>query len=212
MALAHNVTTQPAVQPVKESPRRHLRAVTSPATSTANGTLGLAVLAIVALLGIFATQLWLSVATSQGAYTANDLILEERELARIERVMQQEVFVASSPQNLSEKASQQGMVQNARPAFLTLDGSTIQGELSQQSSATRTNIVPNAALSEYNTPVAEKLQQERAASLEKQREAAQTAAAEKAEAEKTATTDAPTPVKPSGPVTWSDALPAPATH
>ena len=207
MALAQQTSLRPAVQPAKETPKRHLRPVTpSTAAQPKTGTLGLVIVAIAVLLGIFATQLWLSVATSQGAYTANDLILEERELARIERVMQQEVYVASSPQNLSQKASSQGMVQNAQPAFLALEGSVIQGELAQSSTATRSNIVPNAALTAMNTPAADKIQAERRAAAEAR------AAAEKAEAEKTSAAVVAAPEKPQGPVTWSGQLPAPATH
>lgn len=206
MAKPQRLSVAPAPKIHERTQKRHLAPVTQSAPLTSKqGTLALVIIAIATVLGIFATQLWLSVAISEGAYATNDLILEERELMRTERVMEQEVFLYSSPQNLSQQASGQGMVQNAQPAFLALSGASIQGELAQRSSEARANTVPNAALTDFTTPVAEKRKAER--------EATRAAAAEKkAEAEKMEEAVASQPMKPSGPVAWSGTLPAPATH
>lgn len=209
MANALKFTAVPQQAPSAPEPRRHLGPVQdAPANQAKPATLMLVIVAIIAVLGIFATQLWLSVATSAGAYQANDLILEERELVRAERVMQQEVELYSSPQNLSQQAAGQGMVQNAQPAFLALAGAAIEGELTQRSSEARANTIANAALTEFTSPEADKRKAERAAAAEKKAEAEKKAAADAAAAE----TASAKPAKPAEPVAWSGSLPAPATH
>lgn len=212
--LAQQLRVLPAKERIEQPQRPHLTAVRPvPGATPKRGVLTLVIIAIVAVLTIFVTQLWLSVAISQGAYTANDLILEERDLVRIERVMEQEVFLLSSPQHLSQEAVEQGMVQNAQPAFLALEGSVIQGELSQRSSEARPNTVNNAALTEFTTPEAVALQAEReareAARAEAEAEAAAHTAALEAEA---AAQVASTTQRPSGPIAWEGTLPAPNTH
>lgn len=205
-------------QPLKRvsEPQRHLGPVApvreAQAQQAKPATLMLVVMAIVAVLGIFATQLWLSVATSAGAYEANDLILEERELIRTERVMEQEVLLYGSPQNLSQQAVGQGMVQNAQPAFLALAGASIEGELTQRSSEARANTIANAALADFTTPEADARKAERAAAESAKAEAAAAAAAEKESEDAAAASAAVKPQKPAEPVAWSGALPAPATH
>lgn len=205
MAKLARVQLQPVPSEQQSRPKRHLTALPTIRglagdAKSLKSTMTLVVVAITAVIGIFATQLWLSVSISEGAYITNDLILEERELARTERVMEQEVFLLSSPQNLAEKAVKQGMVQNAQPAFLTLAAGTIEGQLDQSHATPRANTIENAALNAYVSPP-EPIKPVSASTTNKE-----TAAAKPKE------TATPAPVKPSGPVAWSGNLPAPTTH
>ncbi|MFC6235841.1 hypothetical protein ACFPZL_12180, partial [Leucobacter soli] len=100
----------------------------------------------VVVVAILATQLGLSIAVSQGAYEVRALELEQRDLARVERVLSQNVDKLSSPQNLAENAAKLGMVQNATPATLRLSDHKVLGSLTPRTSAVNDNLVPNAAL------------------------------------------------------------------
>ncbi|CAG7596927.1 hypothetical protein LEUCIP111803_00111 [Leucobacter soli] len=139
-----------APQPTPERERRHLRPVRSTAAD-APARRGLSPLLAalscgVVVVAILATQLGLSIAVSQGAYEVRALELEQRDLARVERVLSQNVDKLSSPQNLAENAAKLGMVQNATPATLRLSDHKVLGSLTPRTSAVNDNLVPNAAL------------------------------------------------------------------
>ncbi|MFT4232060.1 MAG: hypothetical protein QM606_04680 [Leucobacter sp.] len=105
-----------------------------------------ALVAVGMVLAILATQLGLSIAVSQGAYEARALDIEQRDLARVERVLSQNVELLASPQNLAENAAALGMVQNARPAALRLSDGAILGSLESPTSEVRGNLIPNSTL------------------------------------------------------------------
>lgn len=133
----------------REEPReRHLRiAETSQAAHRrlASPVLG-GLVAVGIILAIFALQLGLSIAISQGAYEARALEIEQRDLSRVERLLSQNVDKLSSPQNLAENAVSLGMVQNARPATLRLSDGAVLGSLETTTSEARGNLVPNSTL------------------------------------------------------------------
>lgn len=168
---------------------RHLRAA-QPRPRRKRSPLVGALIAVGVVLGIFATQLGLSIAVSQGAYETRALELEQRDLLRVERVLQQNVEKLSSPQNLAENAVQLGMVQNAHPASLRLSDAAVLGTLESNTSDVQENLVPNATLD--SMPVVD------ADGLLVQRDDDEAAAATAGEA-------AP-------PVPWQGELPAPKTH
>lgn len=142
------------------------------------------------IAAIFAAQLGLSIAVSQGAYETRALELEQRDLMRVERVLTQNVDKLASPQNLAENAAELGMVQNATPATLRLSDHKIVGSLDPRTSKVQDNVVPNATLT--NLPVVD------ADGLLVSRNDGQ--------AEADAANDA------AAPVPWQGELPAPKTH
>ncbi|WP_025133676.1 hypothetical protein [Leucobacter sp. PH1c] len=181
-----------AAQPAPAGPsERHLR-IAPPAPRQAKRA-GLSPLvgslvAVGVILVILATQLGLSIAISQGAYETRALEVEKRDLARVERVLTQNVDKLSSPQNLAENAAALGMVQNSRPATLRMSDGAVLGALESETSEARGNLIPNATLE--TMPVVD------AAGLLVPRDA---------------TTGAqPDPSTPA--VRWQGKLPAPETH
>ncbi len=176
------VASRPHLRPAEEVAPRRQRRPKSP--------LLVAVVAVGIVLGIFATQLGLSIAVSEGAYEARALELEHRDLARVERVLSQNVDRLASPQNLAENAAALGMVQNSNPATLRLSDSVVMGDLAPRTTEVQANLVPNATL--QNLPVVD------AEGLLVSRDFGQAAAA--LESTETA------------PVVWEGSLPAPDTH
>lgn len=176
----------------EEEGERHLRPVPRPARRPARRVTPLtgALMAVGLVLAIFAVQLGLSIAVSKGAYESRALELEQRDLARVERVLEQNVDKLSSPQNLAENAVKLGMVQNDQPAVLRLSDHAILGDLASRTTAVGANLIPNSTLSEL--PIVD------ADGLSVDRNAGQAAAAPAVEAD--------------APVAWQGKLPAPDTH
>ncbi|WP_449281502.1 hypothetical protein [Leucobacter sp.] len=174
-----------------DRPERHLRlAPPAPRAARRPGGSPLlgALVAVGVVLAILATQLGLSIAVSQGAYETRALEIEQRDLARVERVLAQNVDRLASPQNLAENAATLGMVQNARPATLRLSDGAILGSLESPTSEVRGNLIPNSTLE--SMPVVD------AAGLLVSRNQLK------------ASSDAPV----EAPVRWKGKLPAPDTH
>ncbi|MBU3994291.1 MAG: hypothetical protein KKF42_00710, partial [Actinobacteria bacterium] len=133
--LLRSATPDVSSDPQLEPSRRHLR----PAATLAPrarlyrlSPLWGALTAVGIVLGIFATQLGLSIAVSQGAYEARALELEQRDLQRVERVLSQNVNKLASPQNLADNAAALGMVQNSNPATIRLSDNVVLGDLTQR--------------------------------------------------------------------------------
>lgn len=146
--LEHSFELAPQRTPAAPS-ERHLRlAPAAPQQRTRAGLSPLvgSLVAVGVILVILATQLGLSIAISQGAYETRALELEQRDLARVERVLSQNVDKLSSPQNLAENAAALGMVQNSRPATLRMSDGAVLGALESETSEARGNLVPNATL------------------------------------------------------------------
>lgn len=203
MALHAVAPLHPAQQPTAPQPRSqpHLRPVDEPHVRKRRSPLALALIGVASVLGIITMQLWLSLATSAGAYHTDALIVQERELIRQERAMQQKVDMFASPQHLSQEASRLGMVQNARPAYLQLEGSVLVGDLTQKALTPRPNVISNAALAALMAPAAV------ASDATDEQKADQ--AGEGSEAR---TVGTPEPATPVGPVPWEGILSVPQTH
>lgn len=178
--------------PERAPEERHLRLADPaqrPAGHPKRSPLFGALLAVGVLLGIFAAQLGLSIAISAGAYEARALELEQRDLARVERVLSQNVDKLSSPQNLAENAAALGMVQNVNPASLRLSDGAVLGALDAKTTEAQGNLVPNATLETMPVVDAQGLLVDRSGGA-------------------AASQDAPT----EAPVRWEGNLPAPKTH
>ncbi|QIM16383.1 hypothetical protein G7067_08040 [Leucobacter insecticola] len=181
--------TTGSLAPLSQPKERHLR-LASPRRRAGRSPLLGGLVAVGLVLVILATQLGLSIAISEGAYEVRALEIEQRDLARVERLLSQNVEKLASPQNLAENAAQLGMVQNVRPATLRLSDGVVLGSLESVTTEARGNLVPNSTLDAI--PVIDS-----AGSLV----ARNTGLAGQAAAE---------PVK--APVQWEGKLPAPRTH
>ena len=82
---------------------------------------------VVGSLGILmCSQLLLSIALSDGAYTIDSLQSTQKEQARSVQQLTEDLGRLSSPQNLAKNAEALGMVQNANPVWLRMsDGAVI---------------------------------------------------------------------------------------
>ncbi|GAA2182280.1 hypothetical protein GCM10009847_27260 [Leucobacter tardus] len=144
-----------AASPAPQTPReRHLSLAGAPAKRPRRAALSPLIGALTAVgvvLTILGVQLGLSIMVSQGAYETRALEIEQRDLMRVERVLQQNVEKLSSPQNLAENAAALGMVQNSHPASLRLSDGAVLGDLESPTTEAADNLIPNATLE--NMPV-----------------------------------------------------------
>lgn len=188
----HRAVQRPA--PATEGTReRHLRLAGAPERRRRPAALSPligALTAVAVVLAILGVQLGLSIMVSQGAYETRALEIEQRDLMRVERVLQQNVEKLSSPQNLAENAAELGMVQNSHPASLRLSDGAVLGDLDSPTKDVAKNLIPNATLE--NMPVVD------ADGLLVDRGSGQAAA------------DAAAAQEP--PVPWEGKLPAPSTR
>lgn len=86
--------------------------------------------ALVTVSGLFAilvAQLLLSIVVSDGAYQISALQQEQKELARDQQSLTEELHVLESPQNLAANAEQLGMVTNSSNAYLRLSDGAVLG-------------------------------------------------------------------------------------
>lgn len=195
------LTTALPSDPSTSEGNRHIRAVpNSPVPRPQRSPLFLAIAAVLMVLTIFGAQLWLSVATSQGAYEVNALVIEQQGLDRSERALKNDVEKLASPQFLAENALKLGMVQNARPAYLQLQDATVLGSFDQATTAPNENLIANAALTELTAPEKTK------------KEAKVTEEAKDSKKIDTETQAIPRVQKPITPVPWKGKLSVPKTH
>ena len=117
---------QPALRPAPEVYPRHIEIITSKAQRRARPNVVHAVVTLGALFVIFAAQLLLSIAVSDGAYQIAALQQTQKELARTEDALAESLATLSSPQNLVANAASLGMVIATDAAYLRLaDGAVI---------------------------------------------------------------------------------------
>ena len=192
---------QPALAPVREAHPRRIEIVTTKAQRRARPKVVHAVVTLGALFAIFAAQLLLSIAVSDGAYQIAELQQSQKELARTEEALAEHLAVLNSPQHLVANAASLGMVIATDSAYLRLaDGAVIPspGQSIRYGCATMCGLVGNA-LTKGMTPVT--------AATATGTSAGTTAAPPTVQAGQAAPT---TPTAPSGPTTQP--LPAPVTQ
>jgi len=117
---------RPAVRPAP-SPRPHIEIVTTRAQRKARPRAVYAVVTVTSLFVIFAAQLLLSIAVSDGAYQIDSLQSQQKDLSRTQQALGEKFDLLSSTQHLAENAAKLGMVPNGSPLFLNLATGAVAG-------------------------------------------------------------------------------------
>lgn len=104
---------------------RHVEIAPTRAQRRARPKLAYAVITVVSLFAIFAAQLLLSIAVSDGAYQVSALQGQQRDLLRTQDALTETLNVLDSTQNLSAQAAHLGMVPNGWPLALDLASGTV---------------------------------------------------------------------------------------
>lgn len=139
-------TPSPRTPGAQENPRR-IEIVTSRAQRRARPKLAYALVAVGGLTVIFLAQLLLSIALSNGAYQISSLLIEKRDLGRVEGSLSEQLELVGSTQNLAANAQNLGMVGTSAPAFLRLsDGAVIGSAVAAEAATTDANSIANSLL------------------------------------------------------------------
>lgn len=125
-SAARTVRTTPAARPARPGPvRPPLRSVPAgrPRPARAPFVALVVTLLTLGLLGL----LLLNTALAEGAFRVRDLQTQTANLAEREQQLQQEVARLGTPQVLSQRAREMGMVPSGPPAFLDPDTGDVSG-------------------------------------------------------------------------------------
>jgi hypothetical protein len=186
--------------------RPQLRLLSAPERSARPG-LVVAGTVVGGLLLIALLNLLLQIATSTSVYELSKLQLEKKELTTTVQILGEQVDSLSSQQNLANAAESLGMISNANPVFLKLEGQKVYGKpMAALNTAGRAmkNMVPNSQLIKKSTAVLVAADQLGAAANKQTASVAQTTADTVANQPKSV---APEVVLPS-----SSGIPASPTH
>ena len=110
-----------------------------------------ALVTVGALFALFMAQLLLSIVLADGAYQISGLRIEQRNLARQEQSLGEELNLLKSPQNLAKTAESLGMVVSGdTPMFLRLSDGKVLGSTGAAGDGSKLvdgkSFVPNALL------------------------------------------------------------------
>jgi cell division protein FtsB len=83
---------------------------------------------VVSLVALIIIRLFVQVAVDASAYTIAELNRENVSLSRDAEFLTEQLNVLNSPQNVATMASQMGMVNNSRPAYLRLSDGMVWGD------------------------------------------------------------------------------------
>ena len=136
------------------APRPSLRLVGSNALAGRPAAMTIAGIALVGVLGIAILNLLLSIASSTSVYELSKLQQEKRELTTTAQILGEQVDSLSSQQNLANAAESLGMISNANPVFLKLEGQKVFGQPQaalNTSGRAMKNMVPNSQLVKKST-------------------------------------------------------------
>jgi hypothetical protein len=138
----------PQRRPSSEPRRAPVEIVTSRAQRRARPKIAYALVATAALFVLLLTQLAISIALSDGAYTISDLQAEKTELTRDQQKYSEQLDVLSSPQNLANNAEQLGMVRNSNPVYLDPTTGAVHGDPAPADGTAdgTDNLIPNTLL------------------------------------------------------------------
>ena len=125
MRPAVRARVQPALTPVRETHPRHIEIITTKAQRRARPKVMHAVVTLGALFLIFIAQLLLSIAVSDGAYQIAALQQSQKELARTEDALAEQLAVLNSPQHLVADAASLGMVIATDASYLRLEDGAV---------------------------------------------------------------------------------------
>lgn len=118
---------RPLSSPQPEIHPRHIEIVATRAQRRARPKVAYAVITIASLFVIFAAQLLLSIAVSEGAYEISTLQAQQKELLRTQDSLSERFNILDSTQNLSAQAAHLGMVPNRTPMALDLSTGGVYG-------------------------------------------------------------------------------------
>ncbi|MFD1713233.1 hypothetical protein ACFSBZ_02005 [Amnibacterium flavum] len=117
---------QPLRIPRRTAPEPSIEVVANRSQRRARPKVAYAIVVVASLGGLMLSQLALSIALSDGAYTIDRLEVTQKEQARAVQLLGEDLGRLSSPQNLAVNAEALGMVQNANPVWLRMsDGAVI---------------------------------------------------------------------------------------
>ncbi|TDT65387.1 hypothetical protein [Frigoribacterium sp. PhB116] len=138
----------PQRRPSHEPRRAPVEIVTSRAQRRARPRIAYALVATASLFVLLLTQLAISIALSDGAYTISDLQAEKTELTRDQQKYSEQLDVLSSPQNLANNAEQLGMVRNSNPVYLDPTTGAVHGDPAPADGTAdgTDNLIPNTLL------------------------------------------------------------------
>ncbi|GAB3796244.1 hypothetical protein GCM10028798_05920 [Humibacter antri] len=183
-----------------------------------------AAVAVMTVMVVVVAQLLLSIGVSQGAYRIEALQANKAQLSRAYQEASEKVQTLSSPQNLAANAAALGMVNNGTPVYLRLsDGAVIGSPTPASASAGSMGALVSNALTQ-NIPLVTAPKATKKPGTTPLNGASETAghgsgdtAAAGSAASTGSETGSGTPSgnqqqSDGGPVPWTGALPAPATH
>jgi len=115
-------SADPFVQPI-----RRISIVSAKSNRKARPKVLYAATVVTGLGVLMLSQLMMSIALSDGAYTINRLAIDQKEQARSIQALTEQLGTLSSPQNLAVNAEALGMVQNTNPVWLRMSDGVVIG-------------------------------------------------------------------------------------
>lgn len=107
---------------------RHIEIVTTRAQRRSRPRSFYAVVAVTSVFALLLAQLMLSIVLSDGAYQISALQSEQKQLARTEQALNEDLDLLASPQSLAMRAEGIGMVLGTNaPVFLRLSDGQVSG-------------------------------------------------------------------------------------
>lgn len=122
LAYAH-----PSTRTAPASQARRIEIVATRAQRRARPKVAYAVLTVLSLFAIFAAQLLLSIAVSDGAYQIDALQGQQKELLRTQQALDENLDLLGSTQHLAANAAHLGMVPGSSPLFLDVATGSVAG-------------------------------------------------------------------------------------
>jgi len=142
----------PQRNPRPQAPQpRHIEVAPTRSQRRSRPKVFYALVTVGALFALFMAQLLLSIVLADGAYQISGLRVEQRDLARQEQALGEELDLLKSPQNLAKTAESLGMVISSdTPMFLRLSDGKVLGSAGAAGEGSKLvdgrNFVPNALL------------------------------------------------------------------
>jgi len=126
MSAAYAYATPRTTMP--DSRPRHIEIVTSRAQRRSRPRSFYAIIAVTSVFTLLLAQLMLSIVLSDGAYQISALQNEQKQLARTEQALNEDLELLASPQSLATRAESLGMVLGTNaPVFLRLSDGVVTG-------------------------------------------------------------------------------------
>ncbi|WP_054683412.1 hypothetical protein [Microbacterium sp. No. 7] len=146
MSMPLRVAREP-LRPTVERPLRLLER----AAAARRPRIVYGIVAVAGVAAIAATQMGISILTTQGSYTIAELTRQQSELSWQTQMLQEQVSGLSSPQYLAASAAGMGMVVGDAPTYLRLSDAAVTGPAAPAAATSSINAlsgatIPNALL------------------------------------------------------------------